>query len=287
MSETHYQELERIAIDAANLGGEILRKFFRKVDPTSIRSKLQNDWVSEADHASEDAIVSYIRKLRPNDSILTEESGSLADSPENDRFCWIIDPLDGTTNFLRGVPIWGVSIGVERRIEGEKWGEIVAAAVAAPCMSEIYSAARGDGARLNGQPITITPPQPFSAALLGTGFPFRVKHLLDANAGLFNYFFERCADIRRPGAASLDLCFVALGAYDGFWELDLSPWDIAAGSLVIEEAGGVVRNFQGGKDCLTTGDIVTAKQGIIDEMLVATRRFFPESRLVDKSPRRN
>lgn len=280
-------EWAKVAARAAEEGGRILSACFGRVDPTSIEAKRQNDWVSAADRASEAAIIQLLRREAPGHAILTEEAGYIGAPDGDSRNCWIIDPLDGTTNFLRGLPIWAVSVALEHRPDpSAKWGSIIAGAVAIPLFRETFWAAAGDGAWRNGGRFWVAPTRPFCEALLGTGFPFRVKHIRDQHFALFNDLFGRCADIRRPGAAAMDLCYTALGVYDGFWELDLSPWDVAAGGLIITEAGGRVSNFQGGNDYITSGDIVAGKPGIFEELLRTVTEHFPQPRQVDKSPRR-
>jgi len=281
----HWME---IAIQAAREGGDLLADYFRKVDPNSIQAKRLNDWVSEADRASEATIISLLSREAPSHSILTEEAGYLTTPESKDSlFCWIIDPLDGTTNFLRGFPIWAVSVALEYRPDPTKrWGQIIAGAIAIPPTGEDFSAAKGVGAFRNRVRIRMGEGRDMAEALLGTGFPFRIRQLHNEYIELFRDLLGRCADVRRPGAVAVDLCYTALGVFDGFWELDLSPWDLAAGSLIIEEAGGRVSNFQGKLDILSSGDIVTANPRIFDELSQTVLKYFPEPRPVDKSPPR-
>jgi len=277
-----------LAIKAAQAGGAVLDEYFRKVDPASIEAKLQNDWVSAADRASEAEIISLLAREAPDHSILTEEAGYLttptsAASP----YCWIIDPLDGTTNFLRGFPIWAVSVGLEYRPDpAQRWGEVIAGAIAIPPTGELFSAAKGFGAYRNGERIQIGKGHELAESLLGTGFPFRIRKLHGEYIDLFKELLGRCADVRRPGAVAVDLCYTAMGVFDGFWELDLSPWDLAAGRLIVEEAGGKVSNFQGEHDILTSGDIVAGNPRIFKDLQESVTRFFPTHRAVDKALRR-
>jgi len=278
----------QIAIEAAEEGGKILRPYFRHVDPTTISSKKVNDWVSEADRASEKAIIDLLHRKAPGHSILTEEAGYLPGDPGiGDRYCWIIDPLDGTTNFLRGFPIWAVSVALEYRPKPtQRWGEIIAGAIAIPPTDEMFHASKGQGAFRNGQRFHIGAGRPLPEALLGTGFPFRIRSLHQEYLDLFRDLLGCCADVRRPGAVAVDLCYTAMGIFDGFWELDLSPWDVAAAGLIVEEAGGRVSNFQGESDFMSTGDIVAGHPIIFPKLLEAILNYFPSGRTIDKSPNR-
>ncbi len=272
-----------LAVELAHIGGEILLRYFRNTDQRTIESKGIGDWVSEADRASEDAIVDYLSHEMPTHDILTEERAQIVRG-DHSEFRWIIDPLDGTTNFLRGFPIWAVSVGLEqRKSKNQKWGSIVAGAVYIPVLDETFSASKGFGAFRNGQKINVSPEREFDECLFGTGFPFRTRHLVSEYSNLLAKILEKSADVRRPGAAAIDLCYVAAGILDGFWELDLAPWDIAAGSLIIKEAGGIVSNFQGGEDFLTTGDIVAGSPAVFPELQTIVSNYFPKARIVDKS----
>ncbi len=288
MSEPHGWAM--IAVEAAEIGGKLLQHYFRHVDEASIVAKQSNDWVSEADRASERAIIELLSSRAPDHAIFTEEAGYLPPKAAPSPYCWIIDPLDGTTNFLRGFPIWAVSVALEYRPDPRmRWGRIIAGAVSVPPTSEIFWAAEGEGAYRNGNRIRISSGHPLAQSLLATGFPFRVPHLMNEHFALFADLLSRCADIRRPGAAAVDLCYTALGVFDGFWELDLYPWDVAAGGLIIKEAGGKVSGFQGGEDYLTNGDIVAGNEMIFGDLSEAILKHFqhlPLPRPVDKSPGR-
>lgn len=272
-----------VAVEAALTGGKVLNEYFRKVDPASIEQKRMGDWVSAADHASEDAILKLLRRRASGHKILTEESGSFGSDGASE-FCWIIDPLDGTTNFLRGFPVWAVSIALEHKLDPDrKWGDIVAGAIFIPSAEELFTAVSGEGAFRNQQKISVQINRKFSESLLATGFPFRTRELADQYIDLFREVLPRCADVRRAGAVAVDLCYTAAGTFDGFWELDLAPWDIAAGALIIKEAGGKVSNFQGGEDFLTSGDIIAGSPLIYSQLAEIVRRHFPTPRDVDKS----
>ena len=276
--------LLELAIEASHLGGAILKNYFGKVDSSTIKSKSSGDWVSEADHASESAIIKFLAEKMPDHAVLTEEAGIIQTS-KNSEYRWIIDPLDGTTNFLRGLPIWAVSVALERRFDpNEKWGRIVIGAIHIPMLNETFWASIGQGSYRNGEPINVGRAKSFQESLLATGFPFRARELAGRYLELFGDILPRCTDIRRAGAAAVDLCYTAAGIFDGFWELDLSPWDIAAGSLIISEAGGSVGNFQGGNDFMTTGDIVAGHPAIYDQLVGIVRKHFPTPRTIDKAP---
>lgn len=253
--EEFLAEVETIA----RLGGEQLMSHWRSLDLTTISEKTRNDHVSAADLASEKAILEAINRRFPEHRVLSEEAGWTG--PTGSRPTWIVDPLDGTTNFIHGIPQFAVSVGVavEGRVE---FGVILD-----PCRDEIFSAARGRGARWNGEPCHVSAREGLPGALLATGFPFRAHGLLDVYLAIFRDVFLRCKAIRRPGAAALDLAYTACGLFDGFFEFQLSAWDIAAGSLLVEEAGGKISTMTGGSEFLTVGDVVCGTAGVHQELL--------------------
>ncbi|NQU04481.1 MAG: inositol monophosphatase [Calditrichaeota bacterium] len=272
------QEWVDLAVEAAELGGSVLNEFFGKTDPASIISKSRGDWVSEADNASEDVIMALLKQKASDHQILTEEAGQIRSNPDS-VFRWIIDPLDGTTNFLRGFPIWAVSVALEYKSDiKDRWGEIIAGAICIPSTNEMFHAGKGLGAFRNDTAIHVSKDRSFRDSLLATGFPFRTRNLVGEYLELFGKILQECADVRRPGAVAVDLCYVAAGIFDGFWELDLGPWDIAAGSLIISEAGGKFSNFQGGNDIMSSGDIVASNPELFPELLKLVKGSFPESR---------
>ena len=272
-----------LAVEAARLGGKVLNQYVGKVDPSTIEAKRMGDWVSDADRASETAIINLLAEKAPGHEILTEEAGQIKSTGETE-YRWIIDPLDGTTNFLRGFPVWAVSVALERRTDPRaRWGEIIAGAIYIPPSDETFRAGKGKGAFVDGERILVGSGRPFSESLLATGFPFRTRELAGQYLKLFGDILPRCADVRRAGAVAVDLCYTAKGIFDGFWELDLAPWDISAGALIISEAGGKVSNFQGGGDFLSTGDIVAGNPSVFDELLETVQRYFPKERKVDKA----
>lgn len=233
------QPLLNIAVRAARRAGEVIIRGMNRVHRLDVRQKGQNDFVSEIDTQAEMEIIETVRKSYPDHAFLAEESGA-SNGDADSEFIWIIDPLDGTTNFLHGFPQFAVSIGVQRR------GRMEHAVVYDPLRQELFTASRGEGAQLDGRRIRVTPHIGLERALIGTGFPYRTNlHWLDSYMGMFKAVTMATAGIRRPGAAALDLAYVAAGRLDAFWELGLSPWDTAAGTLLITEAGGLVTNLKG------------------------------------------
>ena len=235
-----------IAIRAARRAGSIISRSVEHVDALKITSKARNDFVTDVDRLAEQEIIEVIRKAYPDHAILAEESGRT----QGNDYQWIIDPLDGTTNFLHGFPQFAVSIALEEK------GRLEVAVVYDPIREELFTAARGSGAQLNDRRIRVTKRDGLEGALLGTGFPFRMHEHMDSYLATFKALFPHIADVRRPGSAALDLAYVAAGRLDGFWEIGLNSWDMAAGALLIQEAGGSVCDFKGGKDYLNNGNII-------------------------------
>ena len=254
-----------IAVRAARAGGDFISRYIDRVDSLSITEKSRNDFVSEVDKGAEKAIIDVIRKSYPDHSILAEESGM----HKGNEYEWIIDPLDGTTNFLYGFPQFAVSIAVRHK------DRIIHGVVYNPLSQELFSASRGDGAQLNGRRIRVTARKSLEGALLGTGIPYRDNqlHFLDAYLEMMKALIPGTAGIRRPGSAALDLAFVAAGRLDGFWELDLNIWDIAAGVLLVEEAGGLVGDMNGGMDFLKSGNVVAGNPKVFKGMLQKIKPF--------------
>src|SRR5215510_5781982 len=230
------QPLLNIAISAARRAGDVIIRGLNRLHRLDVRAKGQNDFVTEIDTQAEAEIIEIVRKHYPDHAFLAEESGKTGDS----EFVWIIDPLDGTTNFMHGFPQFAVSIGVQRR------GRMEHAVVYDPLRQELFTASRGDGAQLDGKRIRVSPHIGLERALIGTGFPFRQNlHWADSYLAMLKAVMQSTAGIRRPGSAALDLAYVAAGRLDGFWEIGLSPWDTAAGILLITEAGGLVGTLNG------------------------------------------
>ena len=239
--------LQNVAVMAARRGGAVLLRHLNRLDSIKVEKKGHNDFVSDADRAAEAAVIEVIHKHYPDHAILAEESGVIGESDT----VWIIDPLDGTTNFLHGFPQFCVSIGVSVR------GRIEAAAVYDPMRQELFAASRGNGATLDDRKIRVSGRRDMEHALIGTGFPFRQA---DADTGpyltMLGKVVRNTAGVRRPGAAALDLCYVAAGRLDGFWETGLKAWDLAAGTLIIREAGGIVSGLDGSENFLDAGHIL-------------------------------
>jgi myo-inositol-1(or 4)-monophosphatase len=246
-----------IAVRAARQAGKLLLRYYGQVDAKSVSEKGRNDFVSEVDRAAETAIIDVIRKAHPNHAILAEESGETAG---ND-FQWIIDPLDGTTNYLHGFPQFSVSIALRHR------GQLESAVVYDPMREEMYTADRGGGAFLNDRRIRVTQRKDLHGALLGTGIPFRDQRFVDLYLAMMKTLIRDTAGIRRPGSAALDFAYLAAGRVDGFWELGLSPWDFAAGVLLVREAGGRVTDLSGGERFFETGNVVAGGLKVHQAML--------------------
>jgi myo-inositol-1(or 4)-monophosphatase len=248
------------AVKAARKAGAIINRASLDLDLVRVAAKGRSDFVTEVDKAAEEAIIDTLIGAYPNHAVLAEESG--ASNPEGGQeYTWIIDPLDGTTNFIHGFPQYAVSIALQHR------GQITQAVVYDPTRNELFTATRGRGAFLNDRRIRTSRRTRLGEALIGTGFPFRQLEHLDEYVRMFKRITEETAGIRRPGAAALDLAFVAAGRLDGFWEFGLSPWDMAAGSLLIQEAGGMVSDFDGGQDFLGTGHIVCGTPKVFEALL--------------------
>jgi myo-inositol-1(or 4)-monophosphatase len=246
------------AVKAARKAGSIISRASFDLDKLTVRSKRQNDFVSEVDHAAEEAIIAVLREAYPSHGILAEESGSRDADAE---YVWVIDPLDGTTNFLHGFPQYCVSIGLLHK------GAPQQAVVFDPNRNELFTATKGVGAYLNDRRIRVSKTDRLEDALMGTGFPFREVGHLDDYLRMFRNMTLGCAGIRRPGAAALDLAWVAAGRIDGFWEVGLSPWDIAAGALLVREAGGLIGDLNGEDGFIDSGRVVASNGKIFSSIL--------------------
>lgn len=251
--------LLNIAVRAARSASNIIVRATKHVEHLEITSKGRNDFVSDVDRMAEAEIINTIHKAYPDHAILAEESGQ---SGENDTV-WIIDPLDGTTNFLHGFPHFCISIAVMVR------GKIEHGVIYDPLREELFTASRGAGAQLNDRRIRVGKRKSLAESLLATGFPFRQPQHFDSYLATFKVLFPQVVDVRRAGSAALDLAYVAAGRLDGYWEIGLQPWDIAAGALLIEEAGGVVTDFSAGDNYLDSGNIIVGNVSIQSAMLAA------------------
>jgi myo-inositol-1(or 4)-monophosphatase len=257
------------ATTAARAGGAVLSRLFG-ASSLDVRRKGENDFVTRADHESEAVIVAEIRRAWPHHQILAEEGGALGGSAEHE---WVIDPLDGTTNFLQGLPVFCVSIACHRQ------GELLAGAVFEPLSGRMFAAARGRGATLDGAPLVVSDRPGLDGAFLATGYPFRAHGALDRYLAVFREVFLEARAIRRCGAAALDLAHTAAGVYDGFFEFRLSPWDLAAGVLLIREAGGVVTDLDGGEGFLASGNVVAGGPAVQRELRERVARHADEAAL--------
>lgn len=255
------------AIKAARRGAAIISRASLDIDRVKVNQKGPNDFVTEVDQAAEQAIIGVLQQAYPDHAFLCEESGESANLAQNQENVWIIDPLDGTTNFIHGFPQYCVSIGLQQR------GQITQAVVYDPSRNDLFTASKGAGAYLNDKRLRVSRRDKLADALIGTGFPFRGVDGLEHYIDMFRAMTPRCAGLRRPGAAALDLAYVAAGRLDGFFEKGLKPWDAAAGSLLITEAGGIVGTFKGDSDYLFKGDIIAATPKIFAQMITVLSPF--------------
>jgi myo-inositol-1(or 4)-monophosphatase len=248
------------AVKAARKAGAIINRASLDLDQLTVRSKQDRDYVTEVDQMAERAIIETLLDAYPNHGILAEESG-LAEARNNEDYQWIIDPLDGTTNFLHGLQQYSVSIALKHK------GLITQAVVFDPARNELFTATRGRGAMLNDRRIRASKRSKLAECLIGTGFPFRDFSFAETYINMFRDMMRATSGLRRPGSAALDLSYVACGRYDGFWEMHLKPWDLAAGSLIAQESGALVGNFMGDEGFLESGNIVAATPKIFAQML--------------------
>jgi myo-inositol-1(or 4)-monophosphatase len=249
-----------IAIKAARSAGSIINRAALDLEVLKIGTKGPNDYVSEVDRAAEDIIIQTLLEAYPGHGILAEESGR-EHGARNSEYVWIIDPLDGTTNFLHGFPVYAVSIALAFR------GQVQQAVVYDPTRNDLFFASKGRGAFLNDRRLRVSKRLRLSDSLIGTGFPFRKGDNFKRYVKMFEEVMQNCAGLRRPGAAALDLCYVAAGYYDGFFETGLSPWDVAAGSLMVMEAGGLIGNFTGESDYLYQREVVAGNPKVYGQLV--------------------
>jgi len=258
-----------IAVKAARRAGSVINRGARDIDLLTITSKGPKDFVSEVDREAERMIVETLLATYPDHAILAEEGTAKGDNADAENV-WIIDPLDGTTNFLHGFPQYCVSIALAQR------GVVTQGVVYDPVRNDLFTATRGRGAFLNDRRIRVSRRQHLRDCLIGTGFPFRDGSYLDTYLRMMKTMIEQTAGLRRPGAAALDLAYVAAGFYDGFWEVGLNAWDVAAGSLLIQEAGGLIGDLAGDGDFLHGGQVIAATPKIFAQMVTALSPFRAE-----------
>ena len=255
-----------IAVKAARRAGSIINRASRNLDIIAVKEKAAKDFVTEVDREAEQAIIRTLHDAYPDHSMLAEESGASGTSEHQ----WIIDPLDGTTNFVHGFPQYAVAIALRHR------NVITQAVIYDPWRNDLFTASRGRGAYLNDQRIRVSKRANLAASLIGTGFPFRQLEHLDTYLAILRDVMTGAAGVRRAGSAALDLAYVAAGRLDGFWEFGLSPWDMAAGALLITEAGGLVGDLAGENRYLETGNIVAGTPKVFVELLqVISRHLTP------------
>jgi len=285
LTETPASLLET-AREAALAGGRVLLRYFRD-EGLEIDRKAENDFVTQADRESEEAVVEVIRRRHPEHRILAEEGGQRgagaeagtdgADDAQGEPE-WLIDPLDGTTNFLQGLPVFCISVACRR---GDR---VLAGVVLDPLREDLFAAARGEGATWNGRPMAVSGRPGIDGAFLATGYPFKAKPALDTYLAIFRDAFGHARSIRRCGAAALDLAHTAAGVYDGFFEFRLSPWDIGAGVLLVEEAGGRVSDLDGGNAYFRGGNVVAGAPGVHQELQALVARHADEARIESLVP---
>ncbi len=255
--------LVNIGVMAARAAGNFIMRSFDRADQLTVERKARNDFVTQIDRGAEAEIIRHIRKAYPDHAILAEESGfqdgAEAGKRNVNEVTWIIDPLDGTTNFLHRIPHFAVSIGIKVKDRLEH------GVIYAPCTQDLYTASRGQGALLNSRKLRVSGCRDLQQALIGTGVPLREEYLDHYSLMLRNVARET-AGIRRAGSAALDLAYVAAGRLEGFWEYNLQPWDMAAGVVLVQEAGGVVRELEGGDDPLVSGHVLAGTVTLIDTL---------------------
>ncbi len=253
------QPMLNIAVKAARRASSIINRASRDVEGLTVVKKRHNDFVTEVDKAAEEAIINTLLEAYPKHAILAEESGASGES----EYVWIIDPLDGTTNFIHGFPQYSISIALSHK------GVLTHALVYDPTRNELFTASRGHGAYLNDRRIRVSKRTQMRDSLIGTGFPFRDMESLDEYMEMHKSVIQKSAGVRRAGSAALDLAYVASGRLDGFWEMGLAPWDMAAGALLILEAGGLISDFEGNEGYLESGHVVCGNPRVFSQLMQA------------------
>ena len=265
-----------VAIKAAREAGKIINRAALDVESVRISQKQVNDFVTEVDHASEQIIIETLLTAYPGHGILAEESGQEHGAKDSE-FVWIIDPLDGTTNFIHGLPVYCVSIALAVK------GKVEQAVVYDPTRNDLFTATKGRGAFMNDRRLRVSKRIRMTECLISTGFPFRPGDDFKTYLAMMGEMMPRCAGLRRPGAAALDLAYVAAGFTDGFFEAGLSPWDAAAGSLLVTEAGGLVGNFTGESDFLHQKECLAGSPKIYGQMVSILGKYSKFAPAADKA----
>ncbi len=276
MSSPNLHPMLNVAVKAARAAGAIINRAALDVESVRISQKQVNDFVTEVDHASEQAIIETLLSAYPGHGILGEETGTEFGAKDSE-FVWIIDPLDGTTNFIHGFPVYCVSIALAVR------GKVEQAVIYDPSRNDLFTATKGRGAYMNDRRIRVSKRTELSQCLISTGFPFRKGDNFPAYLAMMSEVMQRTAGLRRPGAAALDLAYVAAGFTDGFFETGLQPWDVAAGSLLVTEAGGLVGNFTGEADFLHHKECLAGAPRIYGQLVPLLAKFSKFAGAHDKS----
>ncbi|MBP6122622.1 MULTISPECIES: inositol-1-monophosphatase [Providencia] len=258
-----------IAIRAARKAGNLIAKHYETPQNIEVTKKGTNDFVTNIDRESERLIIEVIRKSYPDHTIITEESGELLG--KDDDIQWVIDPLDGTTNFIRRLPHFAVSIAVRLK------GRTEVAVVYDPMRNELFTATRGQGAQLNGFRLRVADAKNIEGTIIATGFPFKQKQHATAYMNIMSKLFVECADFRRTGSAALDLCYVAAGRVDAYYEIGLKPWDFLGGELIARESGAIVTDFVGNHNYLASGNLVAGNPRVVKDILATMRDDLSEA----------
>ncbi|HWP10901.1 MAG TPA: inositol monophosphatase family protein [Ramlibacter sp.] len=266
MSSANLHPMLNVAVKAARAAGAIINRAALDVESVRISQKQVNDFVTEVDHASEQAIIETLLTAYPGHAIWAEESGKVHGKQGSD-FVWIIDPLDGTTNFIHGFPVYCVSIGLAVK------GKVEQAVIYDPSRNDLFTATKGRGAYMNERRIRVSKRTDLRQCLISTGFPFRPGDNFNSYLAMMAEVMQRTAGLRRPGAAALDLAYVAAGFADGFFETGLSPWDVAAGSLLVTEAGGLIGNFTGDADFMEQKECIAGNPKIYGQLVAILGKY--------------
>jgi myo-inositol-1(or 4)-monophosphatase len=266
MSSPNLHPMLNVAVKAARAAGAIINRAALDVESVRISQKQVNDFVTEVDHASEQVIIETLLTAYPGHAIWAEESGKVHGKQDSD-FVWIIDPLDGTTNFIHGFPVYCVSIGLSVR------GKVEQAVIYDPSRNDLFTATKGRGAYMNERRIRVSKRTDLRQCLISTGFPFRPGDNFNSYLAMMAEVMQRTAGLRRPGAAALDLAYVAAGFTDGFFETGLSPWDVAAGSLLVTEAGGLIGNFTGDSEFIEHKECIAGNPRIYGQLVAILGKY--------------